>query len=84
MTKYSSFSRLPSRLAGGLPLQRAAFVLLLLPALMAQAQGLKPSTQLRTPELATVRSASAGAVTGQRAADYIVAVVNSEIGRAHV
>ena len=43
---------------------------------MAQAQGLKPSLQLRTPELATVRGAGVG--TGQQAADYIVAVVNSE------
>jgi peptidyl-prolyl cis-trans isomerase SurA len=72
MTKHSS----PSRPASPLSWQCTVSVLLLLPALMAQAQGLKPSLQLRTPELATVRAAGSG--TGQQAADYIVAVVNSE------
>ena len=48
---------------------------LLLSALVAQAQGLKPTLQLRAPE-ATTRAPGAGG--GQQAADYIVAVVNSE------
>ena len=80
MTKHSSPSRLPLQLvAHRLSLRRAAAVaLLLLPAVIVQAQGLKPSLQLRTPELATVRGASSGAGAGQQAADYIVAVVNSE------
>ena len=47
-------------------------LLLALPALLAQAQGLKPSAQLRMPE----RTASN--VVEQRQADFIVAVVNSE------
>ena len=76
MTKHSFSLRLPSRPVSRLLLRRTASVLLLMPALMAQAQGLKPSLQLRAPELATVRGAAAG--TGQQAADYIVAVVNSE------
>ena len=78
MTKHSSPSRLSLQpVVHRLLLQRAAAVaLLLLPTLMVQAQGLKPSLQLRTPELATVRGSGAGA--GQQAADYIVAVVNSE------
>ena len=80
MTKHSSPSRLPLQLvAHRLSLRRAAAVaLILLPALIVQAQGLKPSLQLRTPELATVRGANSGAGAGQQAADYIVAVVNSE------
>ena len=78
MTKHSFPPRLPSRPVSRLLWRRTASVLLLLPALMAQAQGLKPSLQLRTPELATVRGANFGAGTGQQAADYIVAVVNSE------
>ena len=78
MTKYCYPLRLSSRPVSRFLLQRIAAVLLLLPALMTQAQGLKPSLQLRTPELATVRGANFGAGTGQQAADYIVAVVNSE------
>jgi peptidyl-prolyl cis-trans isomerase SurA len=74
MTKHSPSTCLPSCPAGRLSLRRSALVLLFVPVLMAQAQGLKPSLQLRTPELATVR----GAGTGQQAADFIVAVVNSE------
>ena len=84
MTKYNLLSnllsRLPSRLLSRLAGQRTASVVLLSPlllcALMAQAQGLKPALQLRAPELATARTPAAG--SGQRAADYIVAVVNSE------
>lgn len=78
MTKKRFSSRFPACPVSRLSLQCAASVLLLVPALMAQAQGLKPSLQLRTPELATVRGASAAARPGQQAADYIVAVVNSE------
>ena len=80
MTKHSSPSRLSLQpVVHRLLLQRAAAVaLLLLPTLMVQAQGLKPSLQLRTPELATVRGVNSGAGAGQQAADYIVAVVNSE------
>ena len=74
MTKHRFPVRLPSRLFAHLSWQRSASVLLLLPALMVQAQGLKHSLQLRTPERAATRVAA----TGQQAADYIVAVVNSE------
>jgi peptidyl-prolyl cis-trans isomerase SurA len=53
---------------------RLTAVCLLAPALSLQAQGLRPSEQLRfTPPALT--AASPG---GQRQADYIVAVVNSE------
>ena len=84
MTKYNLLSnllsRLPSRPLSRLAGQRTVSVVLLSPlllcALMAQAQGLKPALQLRAPELATARTPAAG--SGQRAADYIVAVVNSE------
>ena len=79
MTKHTFSSRLPSSPAPQFFRQRAGGVLLLAPlllcTLMAQAQGLKPSLQLRAPE-ATTRAV--GADGGQQAADYIVAVVNSE------
>ncbi len=79
MTKHTSSPRLPSLPAPQFGRQRTGYALLLAPwllcALMVQAQGLKPSLQLRAPE-ATARAASAGG--GQQAADYIVAVVNSE------
>ena len=79
MTKHTFSSRLPSSPAPQFFRQRAGGVLLLAPlllcTLMAQAQGLKPSLQLRAPE-ATTRAVGAGG--GQQAADYIVAVVNSE------
>ena len=78
MTKQRFFSRLPVRPVPRLSLRCTAFVMLLVPALVAQAQGLKPSLQLRAPELATGRGASAAPGSGQQAADYIVAVVNSE------
>ncbi len=74
MTKHSFLSREPSRFVSRPVWLRTASVWLLLPALMAQAQGLKPSLQLRAPEL----TAGRGVGTGQQAADYIVAVVNSE------
>lgn len=73
MTKHSFPPRLPSHSVGRSALRPAALALLLLPALLAQAQGLKPTPQLRTLEPATARAA-----TAQRPADYIVAVVNSE------
>ena len=84
MTKYNLLpnllSRLPSRPLSRMAGQRTASVVLLSPwllcALIAQAQGLKPALQLRAPELATARTPAAG--SGQQAADYIVAVVNSE------
>lgn len=79
MTKHTFSARLPLPPAPQFVRQRTGCALLLAPlllcAFMAQAQGLKPSLQLRAPE-ATARAASAGA--GQQAADYIVAVVNSE------
>ena len=79
MTKHTFSSRLPSSPAPQFFRQRAGGVLLLAPlllcTLMAQAQGLKPSLQLRASE-ATTRAVGAGG--GQQAADYIVAVVNSE------
>ena len=84
MTKYNLLPnllpRLPTRPVSRLVRQRTAAALalapLLLTALVAQAQGLKPTLQLRAPELATARAPGAG--SGQQAADYIVAVVNSE------
>ena len=79
MTKHIFSSRLPSSPVSQFVRQRTGCALLLAPlllcALMAQAQGLKPSLQLRAPE-ATARAVGAGG--GQQAADYIVAVVNSE------
>ena len=77
MTKHRFPLLSSSCLVSPRTVQRSASVLLLLlPALVAQAQGLKPTLQLRSPEVATVRSAAPA--TGQQAADYIVAVVNSE------
>ena len=52
--------------------------LLLLSSLLASAQGLRPSTQLRMPDASTSNAARAGNTGGQRQADFIVAVVNSE------
>ena len=62
------FSGLP-RLAG------AALALSMLLAAQAQAQGLRPSAPLRLSSDPATRAAAQG---GQRQADYIVAVVNSE------
>ncbi|TAG32586.1 MAG: molecular chaperone SurA [Polaromonas sp.] len=79
MTKHTFSSRLPLPAVSRFVRQRTGCTLLLAPLLlcvpMAQAQSLKPSLQLRAPE-ATARAA--GASGGQQAADYIVAVVNSE------
>lgn len=60
-------------------LPRAAALTLALSALLAvqvQAQGLKPSNPLRLSDPAVVRAPAQGG--GQRQADFIVAVVNSE------
>lgn len=60
---------------------RKALVALLfaIPVLLVQAQTLRPSGQLRAPDQARAGAAGAGGVTGgQRQADFIVAVVNSE------
>ena len=69
MTKQPTF-------APGLALGKSlAVVLLALPAVLVQAQGLRPSSQLRMPDAsaaATTRSAVS------RQADHIVVVVNSE------
>jgi peptidyl-prolyl cis-trans isomerase SurA len=48
------------------------------PLATVQAQGLKPSNQLRLPVPAASSSAPSGTVSSQRQADFIVAVVNSE------
>ena len=59
-----------------------AILLLILPAMMVQAQALKPAKQLGMPGFMTAASpanlASTTATGGQRQADFIVAVVNSE------
>ena len=81
MTKYCFQHRAPVRasLAGFLARKPLVALLLVLPALLAQAQTLRPSGQLRGPNLAaTPAPGSDRAAGGQRQADYIVAVVNSE------
>ncbi|RYX91886.1 MAG: molecular chaperone SurA [Comamonadaceae bacterium] len=57
-----------------------AVLLLALPALMAQAQGLRPSSQLRTPDASSGAAGTPGAARSSvsRQADHIVVVVNSE------
>ena len=51
---------------------------LMAPRSAVQAQGLKPSSQLRLPVPAASSSAPSSTVSSQRPADFIVAVVNSE------
>ncbi len=51
---------------------------LMAPLSAVQAQGLKPSSQLRLPVPAARASTPAGATSNQQQADFIVAVVNSE------
>lgn len=59
------------------PAQVAVIALVLLLVTGAQAQGLRPSGTLRLPDAASgARAAAQG--SGQRQADFIVAVVNSE------
>ncbi|MDQ3058963.1 MAG: peptidylprolyl isomerase [Pseudomonadota bacterium] len=73
MTKHHFFTgSVPAR-----PLATALVMLLALP-LGSQAQGLKPSGGLRLPDVAAAAPAAKSQAGGQRQADYIVAVVNSE------
>lgn len=76
MTK---FNPAPSSFSAG-PLARGSVVgALLLSGLVASAQTLRPSPQLRMPEISVGGAASrAGVPATQRQADYIVVVVNSE------
>ena len=62
---------------GLLPRKRLVALLLALPAMTLQAQTLRPSGQLRMPDLGA-GSTIVGAPPVQRQADFIVAVVNSE------
>ena len=84
MTKFFASEDLTSnRAAVNVRIGRAFVVgVLLTPMLLAQAQGLKPSGQLRLPGFnagAAPASPNAGRASGaQRSADFIVAVVNSE------
>ncbi|NMM07729.1 peptidylprolyl isomerase [Polaromonas sp.] len=75
MTNYRFFTRpVPARS------RTAALALLLaLPLLGAQAQGLKPSGLLRLPDAAASAPVAGRASTAtQRPADFIIAIVNSE------
>lgn len=69
--------RRPHRFADAGPLARTSLIALLAASsVLAGAQGLRPSTQLRTPDAgAASRSAATAA---PRQADFIVAVVNSD------
>ena len=81
MTKYFVPYRAPvCNGAAGTSVRAALLALLLaLPVLLVQAQTLRPSGQLRAPDAGRASVAGAGAATGgQRQADFIVAVVNSE------
>lgn len=60
------------------PLAAALALLLTLPLIGVQAQSLRPSGGLRLPSLAASAGAAAASAAGQRQADFIVAVVNSE------
>ena len=73
MTNYRFFTRpVPARSV-------AAALLLALPLLGAQAQGLKPSGPLRlAAPAASASAAGRDSATAQRPADFIIAVVNSE------
>ncbi|MBC7610410.1 MAG: peptidylprolyl isomerase [Polaromonas sp.] len=83
MTKYRFQCHPQDRfVASAIQARKLATVLVLawlaLPAMTLQAQGLKPSTQMRLPDT-TARAVALGATTGaQRQADFIVAVVNSD------
>ena len=85
MTKYFSLTRLPVSMptsgAAGyfLACELLVAAALALPCLAAQAQTLRPSGQLRTPGFEVSNPPNFGRSTGgQRQADFIVAVVNSE------
>ena len=60
------------------PLAAALALLLTLPLIGVQAQSLRPSSGLRLPSPAASVGVAAGSAAGQRQADFIVAVVNSE------
>ena len=68
----------PHRICFRLSAAAALALVLTLPALLAQAQTLRLPSQLRTPNLGTPGLGLGGSTGGQRQADYIVAVVNSE------
>ena len=87
MTKsFASEDPTSGRAPINLPIGRVFLVgVLLMPMLLVQAQGLKPSGQLRLPRLnapastATAAGPAAGRAAGsQQSADFIVAVVNSD------
>lgn len=75
MTKHRFFTGLaPAR-----PLAAALVLLLALPSSGVQAQGVKPASSLRLPDVsASTAPAGRGNAAVQRQADFIVAVVNSE------
>ncbi|MDP3795842.1 MAG: peptidylprolyl isomerase [Polaromonas sp.] len=60
------------------PLAAALALLLTLPLIGVQAQSLRPSSGLRLPSPAASAGVAAASAAGQRQADFIVAVVNSE------
>lgn len=72
MTKYPSSSRIAAM--GLFDSRLVAALALVFSAMAVNAQGLRPSGALRLPD-STIGTAGAG---GQRQADFIVAVVNSE------
>lgn len=79
MTNLLRYTPVSCRRARPLPGQLLAVFLLALPALAAQAQTLRPSNQLRLPDASALSGPSLSrATSGQRQADFIVAVVNSE------
>ncbi len=85
MTKYFSpfhltaSVRAPGAAGYFLTCKLLVAVALVVPSLVAQAQALRPSGQLRTPGFEVSNPASFGrSAGGQRQADFIVAVVNSE------
>lgn len=77
MTNDRLFARL-ARVLPVRPLAAALALLLTLPLIGVQAQSLRPSSGLRLPSPAASAGAAAGSAAGQRQADFIVAVVNSE------
>lgn len=77
MTNHRLFAGLARQLPVR-PLAAALALLLTLPLIGVQAQGLRPSGGLRLPSPAASAGAAAGSAASQRQADFIVAVVNSE------
>jgi peptidyl-prolyl cis-trans isomerase SurA len=74
MTKY----RLPFHVHRTAVLALSILVGVMAPLATLQAQGLRPSSQLRLPSPPASSSAPASNPSSQRQADFIVAVVNSE------